>query len=891
MPSFVSKGQSGIKGNKARVNGKQLITDTQLIGTEAEENPIYWPGETKSGITVRDYAGTIQDLAVAVHLSKSKKDSSSGALEITLVSPDGVRIPIAGTKVSSGSLGYRQPGIEGLIDRQPFELQKESQSFLFSENRIKAKNLELSSAIRNSLIDKKSDLSLSRLGALNGTSPNGRWQVEIKNSGDEAVRLNGWQLLFKTDKKNMKLGGGESSAEMERRKANAQELHPETTLNQAVRALDADSARVKYGVDGSGVRIGVLSNTFNSMGGAPWDYKTGVLDENLITVALERDGLQGRLTAAEDEGRAMIQNIHSIAPGAETVFYSWYDEYFNDTIADAAQLSGSEEKKDDMIRMAFDGYSIQQEKFRQALIELATTYDCDIIVDDLDDSEPWFEDGPMAKAIEYVTKEYGVSYFSAAGNSTNNSYTAEFKPTVKADLTADLYNELPEELQTALDQGSEIHLFQGQDGSSSLLQQIVYQQGINMQWNSKWGDNEAEVEVMIFDKDKNFVGRALTDPNGKNPWAYIPQPAGGPREPSYIALIHSGATSYTRPGVIKWIGGQVTEVSTNSNLGYYSGTAMGHSNTSASASVNSAQYWSTPAYRAQKPAVSRFGSWGVTPIYYDEAGNRLAEPELRETPMFVTPQKGNTSFFSKGYDEQYDTEGDFLQNFEGTSAAAPNAAAVAALMLQFNPSLTTSDIFAALKKSAKPIKTEQSLTDGSGFNNASGFGLINAMAALDQLSGSKQRDKGKGSRSIENGKRSSLLYTEAADALTGLQTKSDYTDIILEGSDINGSTFSRESLFLTTINKKENRDVITQYDESIRIRGDLLIQFRGPKKETLGSHTILKAEELSGEFHKVMVNGLDEELYVGVGIKGGNRLVVRVSESSFSDAIQTGFII
>ena len=60
--------------------------------------------------------------------------------------------------------------------------------------------------------------------------------------------------------------------------------------------------------------------------------------------------------------------------------------------------------KDNLIREAFQVYAVQQDKFRDTLIALAED-GARIIVDDLDDSEPWFEDGKMAQAISYVKEK------------------------------------------------------------------------------------------------------------------------------------------------------------------------------------------------------------------------------------------------------------------------------------------------------------------------------------------------------------------------------------------------------------------------------------------------------------------------------------------------------
>ena len=66
--------------------------------------------------------------------------------------------------------------------------------------------------------------------------------------------------------------------------------------------------------------------------------------------------------------------------------------------------------------------------------------------------------------------------------------------------------------------------------------------------------------------------------------------------------------------------------------------------------------------------------------------------------------------------------GGFPTTFFGTSAAAPHAAAVAALLLSAGPMVTPADVRTALTDTAI-----------GGFNNELGFGLINAELALAEL--------------------------------------------------------------------------------------------------------------------------------------------------------------
>ena len=83
-----------------------------------------------------------------------------------------------------------------------------------------------------------------------------------------------------------------------------------------------------------------------------------------------------------------------------------------------------------------------------------------------------------------------------------------------------------------------------------------------------------------------------------------------------------------------------------------------------------------------------------------------------------------------------------MPNFFGTSAAAPHAAAVAALMLQANNSLTPTAIKTAMQATAVDIlnKTVGSFDGdlvpiGVGFDNDSGAGLLDAEAAVAAVAG------------------------------------------------------------------------------------------------------------------------------------------------------------
>ena len=70
--------------------------------------------------------------------------------------------------------------------------------------------------------------------------------------------------------------------------------------------------------------------------------------------------------------------------------------------------------------------------------------------------------------------------------------------------------------------------------------------------------------------------------------------------------------------------------------------------------------------------------------------------------------------------------GGFPSTFFGTSAAAPHAGAVAALILQADPSLTPAEV-------ASLIQNTSTDRGSAGYDNTYGYGLVDALAAVDSL--------------------------------------------------------------------------------------------------------------------------------------------------------------
>lgn len=454
-------------------------------------------------------------------------------------------------------------------------------------------------------------------------------------------------------------------------------------VNQAGLALEADLARARFGVDGSGIKIGVISDSFNNLGGYAFDVATGALPADVVVLKENPVMVEdGQPQPGSDEGRAMAQLVHSIAPGASLFFA---------TAGNAPAVFADS-------------------------IEQLVAAGCEIIVDDITEGGvPWFQDGIVALAVDAAVRDAGVTYLTAAGNFGRNSYGSDFRGVAAADLAG-----LPAELTAAGD----FFLHDFDPGTAvDVFQRVTIPAGtteirLGLQWDQPWGANASDIDLFVYATD----GQTLLDrldgshQTGGDPSisGILPVPVG--LDAVDLVIAHTGGVA---PTTLKYL-----TYHAQLDVEYAAGTStiVAHANSATAAAVGASYYFRTPAYRQQPAELVPSSSWGGTPILLAPNGDRLPTAETRQQPQFVAPNIGDTSFFGQ------DVDLNGLPNFSGTSAAAPNAAAVAALMKQLAPALTPVEIFAILGETASGMP-------GEGGPFATGVGLINAEQALARAGG------------------------------------------------------------------------------------------------------------------------------------------------------------
>ncbi len=459
--------------------------------------------------------------------------------------------------------------------------------------------------------------------------------------------------------------------------------------SQGDTAMRADIARGAFAVNGTGVTVGVLSDSFNCLGGAAAGVASGDLPAGIVV--LEEIGNCAGPTDdptddATDEARALAEIVHDVAPGAAIAAHS-----------------------------AFNG----QASFAQGIVDLANA-GARVITDDvIYFAEPMFQDGIVAQAVDQV-KARGISYFSAAGNEGRRSYESPFRGSGQF-----------------MGPGAgreELHDFDAGPGVDT-CQRITLPAGqsvtVDFQWDQPFfsvsgvpGSN-SDLDILLMDAACTTILNPGVDLNvGRDPVEVVNFVNAGPATTfGLIILQFSGPP----PGLMKTVLFESSTL-TIDEFDTRSGASFGHSAALGGLGVGAADYRDTPAFGQTPPLIEDFSSAGGIPILFDTAGNRLATPEFRQQPAIAAPDGADTTFFGRS-----DPDGTGFPNFFGTSASAPHAAGVAALITHRNPSFGPDAIYSVLKGTAVDMDDPATAGFDIGFDFGTGFGLIQADAALAEV--------------------------------------------------------------------------------------------------------------------------------------------------------------
>jgi hypothetical protein len=529
----------------------------------------------------------------------------------------------------------------------------------------------------------------------------------------------------------------------------------------------SDVVRSANSLTGAGVTVGVLSDSYDcyavyaankvpAAGGtgyasngflatAATDISTGDLPSTVNVLEEAEAGPAGEGGCMNygaptnppfgDEGRAMLQIVHDVAPGASLAFYT-----AENSEADFANGIG-----------------------KLAASVASGGAGAKVIADDVGYyDEPFFQDGILAQAIDAVEAQ-GVAYFSAAGNDgslayDNNSPRFSTVSTSTANSGEKLLNfdasgattvtSLPVTI-AALSPGEFVAIVVEWDqpylsgapnsgGATSHIDLCIT------------GGASGPDEIEQFTSDVN-AGTGCSGPNTSGSDSYQvmivanPANASGNTAAETLNIVVGLADGTAAPGRIKVA---VEDDGAGSTINAFPGnsvgaTLQGHPGAAGAVGVGAAFFFNTPACGATPAQLEAYSSEGGAPILFDVSGTRLATPVVRQKPDLVGPDGGNDTFLGFTLASQGITGSDGLlnatvagcqnnpnyPNFFGTSAATPHVASIAALMLQANPALTPTEIYQALRNSALPMaSTSPNFDSGNGFVQADAAFVVPVMS-------------------------------------------------------------------------------------------------------------------------------------------------------------------
>ena len=423
----------------------------------------------------------------------------------------------------------------------------------------------------------------------------------------------------------------------------------------------ANSARRTHSIDGTGIGIGVISNGVRSLA----DRQTSGDLPARVTVLPGQAG-------AGDEGTALLEIVHDLAPGADLYF---------------ATGSGGQ------ARMAVN-------------IEALCEAGANVIVDDIGYlHEAAFQDDIVAQGVNAAVAD-GCVFFSAGGNDGN--LTNGTSGVWEGDYAAGSALEVD---------GRRVgtkHDFGGGVEANELRGRSV--RTIILQWADPLGASTNDYDLFLVNENGDVIASSTDTQDGtQDPIESISSPIFDYSGLSVVVVKASGADRYLR---VQAHSGPLASAT--------AGTLYGHSaqeNAVIVAMVDVATAGGSGGVFDGTESVHRDNSDGPRRIFFQPdgtaitagnfsatGGKLLQKPDLTAATCVATATPG----FSR---------------FCGTSAAAPHAAAIGALMLEAAggpDQVTLAQLRTAMTGAALDI-------EAAGVDRDSGAGIVMAPGAVDAV--------------------------------------------------------------------------------------------------------------------------------------------------------------
>ncbi len=460
--------------------------------------------------------------------------------------------------------------------------------------------------------------------------------------------------------------------------------------SEALTQLHADTVQNDLGDTGSGVRVGVLSDSFDTRAAAPHAA------QDIATGDLPGSGNPcGRTTPVQDltdaagftdEGRAMLQAVHDLAPDAS---------------------------------LAFDTAEGGDTVFAQHIRDLATA-GAKVIADDIIYfNEPMFQDGVIAKAVNDVANQ-GATYFSMAFNNNDVDSSGRDIGSWEAPAFRDS-GSCPAAFGTG--HCMDFNPGSGADNTFGITVAPGGTVQVDLQWNEPLNGVTTNLDEGLLNSTNTTVltSSLLSNTATQRPFEFMSWTNASGSAVAVNLVINNFTGSHTpRLKFVFFTNGsnaiQSTEYPTSSGGDIVGPTIFGHNGTAGAQTVAAVPFNDSAIpepYSSRGPLAHYFG-----PVSGSTPAAPLISPEVLDKPDIAATDCAQNTFFGQNV-------GGGVFRFCGTSQATPHAAAVAALELSADPSAANTDIKAAQTSTATAMP---------GFGHpVVGAGLVNAPLAVGRF--------------------------------------------------------------------------------------------------------------------------------------------------------------